>query len=454
MPVPATIDDFLALARKSNQLDNSRLDAYLAAERPTPLPAEPRKFAQQLIRDGVITVFQAEQFLQGKYKGFLLGGYRIVERIGQGGSGTVYYAEHAVMKRPVAVKVLPTPLAEDPEMLERFRLEARTAAALDHPNIVHVYDFRQEGALHFIVMEFIDGPDLQQVLGRHGALSIPLACEYARQAALGLQHAHEEGMVHRDIKPANLLVDATGTIKVLDMGLARYEQPGTDSLTERFNTKMVLGTADYLAPEQALNLHNTDARTDLYSLGATLYALLAGRPPFHDASIGQKLMFHQMKEPEPVTKYRPEVPAGLAALVARMLAKKPADRPESAAEVAEALAVWARQEPRPEVPTGLSGVALLKTGRTALPASARSGRVMEPRGVAPDTRSHQKDDTGSIELEEKSRRRPSMVAPLPDLTLQENGAWLRLGVLVGVVALVAGLAGGVVAFLLWGPRVG
>jgi eukaryotic-like serine/threonine-protein kinase len=287
MPVPATIDDFLALARKSNQLDNQGLEAYLAASRPTPLPTDPRKLAKQLIRDGVMTTFQAEQFLQGKYKGFMLGGYRIVERIGQGGSGTVYFAEHEVMKRPVAIKVLPTPLAEDPELLERFRLEARTAAILDHPNVVHVYDFRQEGTLNFIVMEFIDGPDLQQMITRRGPLSIGLACEYIRQAALGLQHAHEEGMVHRDIKPANLLVDPTGTVKVLDLGLARYEQAGADSLTERFNSKMVLGTADYLAPEQALNLHNTDARTDIYSLGATLYALLAGRPPFHEASIGQ-----------------------------------------------------------------------------------------------------------------------------------------------------------------------
>jgi eukaryotic-like serine/threonine-protein kinase len=452
MPVPATIDDFLALARKSNQLDNQGLEAYLAAERPKPLPADPRKFAQQLVRDGVLTVFQAEQFLQGKYKGFMLGGYRVVERIGQGGSGTVYFAEHEVMKRPVAIKVLPTPLAEDPEQLERFRLEARTASILDHPNVVHVYDFRQEGPLNFIVMEFIDGPDLQQMVGRLGALPIGLACEYVRQAALGLQHAHEEGMVHRDIKPANLLVDPAGTVKVLDLGLARYEQAGADSLTERFNTKMVLGTADYLAPEQALNLHNTDARTDIYSLGATLYTLLAGRPPFHEASIGQKLMYHQMKEPEPVTKFRPEVPAELAALVAKMLAKKPGDRVATAAAVAEALAAWAKQEPRPEVRQGQSGVGL-KTGRTASLMSGRSSRIVR-RDTAPETKSHMKDDTGSIELDDKARRRPSVVAPMPDLSMNQNGAWLRLSLLVGAVALFAGLAGGVVVFLLWGPRVG
>jgi eukaryotic-like serine/threonine-protein kinase len=451
MPVPATIDDFLALARKSKQLDNETLDAYLTASRPAPLPSEPRKFAQQLIRDGMMTVFQAEQFLQGKYKGFMLGGYRIVERLGQGGAGTVYLAEHEVMKRRVAIKVLPTPLAEDPEMLERFQLEARAASILDHHNVVHVYDFRQEGPLNFIVMEFIDGPDLQQMITRHGPLSVGLACEYIRQAGLGLQHAHEAGMIHRDIKPANLLVDATGTVKVLDLGLARYQAEGKDSLTEKFNNKMVLGTADYLAPEQALNLHNTDSRTDIYSLGATLYALLVGRPPFHEASIGQKLMWHQMKEPDLVTKHRPEVPPELAALVARMLAKKPDARPATGAEVAAALVPWARQEPRPEVRTGHSGVGLLKSGTTG--SQLTSGRI-SPSKPSAETRSHAQEDTGLIELQEKTRRRPAVVAPLDDLAMNNDGAWLRLSLLVGLVALVAGLAGGVVVFLLWGPTVG
>ncbi len=450
MPAPTTIDDFLAVARKSNQVDPSRLDSYLALPRLTPLPSEPRKFAQQLVRDGLLTVFQAEQFLQGKYKGFNLGGYRILERLGQGGTGTVYLAEHEVMRRPVAIKVLPTPLAEDRELLERFRLEARAAAVLDHPNVVHIYDFRQEGPLHFIVLEYIDGPDLQQMVSRKGPLPISLACEYIRQAALGLQHAHEAGLVHRDIKPANLLVDPTGTVKVLDLGLARYEK-GNDSLTERFNSRMVLGTADYLAPEQALNLHNTDSRTDIYSLGATLYTLLAGRPPFHEGSVGQKLMWHQMKQPDPVTKYRPEVPQELADLVNRMLAKKPEDRPATAALVAEELAVWAEQQPRPEVFSGVSGVGLLKTGRTA--SLGGSSRRL-PSTTAPDTVSHAQEDTGLIEFGESSRRRPTVRTAIPDLALRNEGDWVRLAILIGMVALFAGIAGGVVAFLLWGPSVG
>src|SRR5262245_14488435 len=343
MPAANTVSEFLEVARKSNQVDNQRLDAYVGQNREESLPQEPRKLAQQLIREGLMTVFQAEQFLLGKYKGFLLGGYRIIERLGSGGTGTVYLAEHEVMKRLVAIKVLPTPFAEDPELLERFRLEARAAAVLAHPNVVHVFDLRQEGQLHFIVMEYIDGPSLQQMISRRGPLHVGLACEYARQAAVGLQHAHEAGLVHRHVKPANLLVDPAGVVKVLDLGLARFQAVGPDSPTQKFNSKVVLGTADYLAPEQALDLHTVDARADVYGLGATLYSLLAGRPPFHEGSVGQKLMWHQLKAPEPVTHFRPEVPAGLEAVVARMLAKKPEDRYRDASEVAEALAPWAEQ---------------------------------------------------------------------------------------------------------------
>ena len=185
-----------------------------------------RELAALLVRDGVITGFQAEQFLLGKHRGFLLGGYRILERLGAGGTGTVYLAEHQVMKRRVALKVLPASYAADPAVLERFRREAQAVAALDHPNIVRAYDFRQEGQLHVLVMEYVNGPNLQEIVQRQGALPIPLACDYIRQAAIGLQHAHDAGLVHRDIKPANLLVDASGTVKLLDLGLRASRRKG------------------------------------------------------------------------------------------------------------------------------------------------------------------------------------------------------------------------------------
>src|SRR5262245_12587929 len=236
MPAPATNDDFLDLARKSQQIDVGRLEAYLDERRASDtLPPDPKKLAALLVREGLLTGFQAEQLLKGRYKGFVFAGYRILERIGSGGTGAVYLAEHEVMKRRVALKVLPAAFARDEAVLERFRREAQAAAALDHPNIVHAYDFRKEGAWHFLVLEYVDGPSLAEVLEQQGPLDVAVACDYARQAALGLHHAHEAGLVHRDVKPGNLLVDTQGTVKVLDLGLARFAPEGQPSLTRQFD---------------------------------------------------------------------------------------------------------------------------------------------------------------------------------------------------------------------------
>jgi serine/threonine protein kinase len=437
MAVPTTIDDFLDVARKSQQIDNTRLDEFL--QQRSDVPSEPKKLAALLIRKGLLTTFQAQQFLLGKHKGFTLGDYRVIERLGSGGTGMVYLAEHQVMKRRVALKVLPTPYAEDPALLERFRLEAQAAAALDHPNVVHVYDFRKEGPIYFIVMEYIDGPSLQQMLNRRGALSIGTACEYARQAALGLQHAHERGMVHRDVKPANLLVDSSETVKVLDLGLARYDVEGSESqVTEKFNSNTVLGTADYLSPEQALNLHDVDGRADLYSLGATLYALLAGKPPFHKGSIGQKLMWHQTKDPDPVTVHRPETPEELAALVAKMLAKKPEDRPSSAEEVAETLAAWA-EAPQPAVKPART---MLEIRLPSPSSSSRSGRLAPT--VEPDTTVLAHEDTAKIRPEEKKKESKKRAEKRAKGTPRPKQLWL----LLALAAAVGGAAVGLVSFLL------
>jgi serine/threonine protein kinase len=342
MPQPETCDDFLALARKSQQVDPGLLDAHVERLRQSgTLPPRPRKLARLLVREGVLTVFQAEQFLQGKWHGFTIGNYQIRERLGRGGNGAVYLAEHRTMRRRVALKVLPPSLAENPGTLARFHLEAQATAALDHPNIVRVYDFCQEGPLHYLVMEYVHGSTLQDLMTHEGPMEVGRAVGYVRQAALGLQHAHEAGMVHRDVKPANLLVDHGGTVKLLDLGLARYAPDGDDPLTRKYNKTHVLGTADYLAPEQALNLHNVDIRADVYSLGVTLYALLAGRPPFHEGTVTQKLMWHQLRDPQPLRRLRPDVPKALAAVIERMMAKEASGRYDVPAEAAEALAPWA-----------------------------------------------------------------------------------------------------------------
>jgi serine/threonine protein kinase len=338
MPAPSTTEEFLDLVRKSGVVEDKRLDAYLVRLRAAgPVPPEPAKAAGLLIRDGILTHFQAEQVLQGKWRRFTIGKYKVLERLGAGGMGSVYLCEHKLMRRRVAVKVLPTAKADDPSSLERFQREARCVAALDHINIVRAYDIDQDDKLHFLVMEFVDGSSLQEIIKKFGPMSVERAAHYMYQSALGLQHAHEKaGLVHRDIKPGNILVDRTGTVKILDMGLARFFHDEEDILTKKYDEN-VLGTADYLAPEQALDSHGVDIRADIYSLGATFYFCLTGRTPFTEGTVAQKLIWHQTRQPKPIRQIRPEVPEGLASLIEHMMSKDPAQRPQTPQEVADAL---------------------------------------------------------------------------------------------------------------------
>src|SRR5215471_5678198 len=332
MPAPTNVDEFLDLARKSGVVDDQRLDAYVQKLRAAgTLPTDLSKLAGLLIRDGLLTYFQAEQFLLGKWRRFTIGKYKVLERLGSGGMGSVYLCEHKFMRRRVAVKVLPAAKAEDPASLERFYREARAAAALDHPNIVRAYDIDQDENLHFLVMEYVDGASLQEIIKKFGPMNLLFACHYTRQAAIGLQHAHEAGLVHRDIKPGNLLVDRSGTMKVLDMGLARFFHDEEDILTKKYD-ESVLGTADYLAPEQALDSHSVDIRADIYSLGATFYFCLTGSPPFNEGTVAQKLIWHQTRQPKPIRTLRAEVPEGVAAIIDQMMSKDPAQRYQTPAE--------------------------------------------------------------------------------------------------------------------------
>ena len=215
---------------------------------------------------------------------------------------------------------------------------------LDHPNIADIYDLHQADETHFLVMEYIFGPDLEDLVRKVGPLHPERAAAYIRQAASGLQHAHEAGLVHRDIKPSNLLVNRTGTVKILDLGLVRIFQ-SDDGLTQGQNFRYVLGTLDYQAPEQAVNSHAVDIRADIYSLGGTLYYLLTGQPMFPEGTIAEKLTWHQRRQPRPISEYRADVPAGLAAVVDRMMAKSPSDRYQEPAEVVAALAEWDQGRP-------------------------------------------------------------------------------------------------------------
>jgi tRNA A-37 threonylcarbamoyl transferase component Bud32 len=281
--------------------------------------------------------------------------YRVLQVLGAGGMGTVYKADHQLMDRHVALKVIRRDLITDPGAVERFQREVKAAARLTHPNIVHAYDAEQAGDMHMLVMEFVEGKSLDRVVTEEGTLPVARACVYIRQAAMGLQHAFERGMVHRDIKPQNLMRTPEGTIKVLDFGLARFAResalaatpPGaTEGLQARRAsegsapltlTGSLMGTPDYMAPEQAANPHDADIRADIYSLGCTLYYLLSGRVPFPDANGLDKIMAHIERMPQPVTSFRGDVPGGLVGVMDRMMAKDPARRYQTPAEVVRAL---------------------------------------------------------------------------------------------------------------------
>jgi serine/threonine protein kinase len=341
MPAPATVAELLDLVQKSGVAEENRLKSYLEKlQQQTTLPPEPSKMAGILVRDGMLTYFQAEQLLQGKYKRFSLGKYKVLEKLGSGGMGTVFLCEHKLMKRRVAVKVLPTAKAQDEASLGRFYREAKAVAAVDHANIVRAYDIDQDENLHFLVMEYVDGTNLQDLVKKIGPIDPVRACHYTYGAAAGLQHASEIGLIHRDIKPGNILLDRSGVVKIIDMGLARLLHDTEDNLTKQYDEN-ILGTADYLSPEQAEDSHTVDIRSDIYSLGATLYFMLTGSQPFPEGTIPQKLIWHRSRQPKSVREIRPDVPAEVEAIVVKMMAKKPEDRYQTPADVMAALTPWA-----------------------------------------------------------------------------------------------------------------
>lgn len=337
----AVAQSFLDFVRRSRLVEEGQLDKFIANYRSAhgdQLPERQEALAEALIEAGLITDWQADKLLTGKHKGFILGKYKLLRHLGKGGMSQVYLAEHILMRVKRAIKVLPPNRVDDSTYLERFRIEARAAAKLDDPNIVRAYDIDQDGKNHFLVMEYVEGKDLHVLVKESGPLSYDVAADYIAQVARGLAHAHEMGLVHRDIKPANCLVDLNHTVKLLDMGLARLIDD-EESLTLD-NNENVLGTADYLAPEQALNSHQADSRADIYSLGCTLYYLLTGHPPYPEGSIAERLLKHQRDPAPSILKDRPDAPPTLVHICERMMAKNAAERQQSAADVAASLKEW------------------------------------------------------------------------------------------------------------------
>jgi serine/threonine protein kinase len=435
MPAPASVDELIALVSKSRVVDEKSLQDYLRQLRNgKSLPNSAGQLATSLIRAGLLSHFQAEQLMQGKWRGFFIGRYRVLEQLGAGGMGNVYLGEHAHMHRLVAIKVLPATLAKNPSALERFYREARAGAALDHPNIIRSYDIDKDERLHFMAMEYVDGASLQEIVKRHGPLTPLRAAHYTRQAALGLQHAHESGLVHRDIKPGNLLLDRAGTVKILDMGLARFLNDHTDNLTRKYDEN-VLGTADYFSPEQAVDSHTVDIRADIYSLGATFYFLLTGHAPFEEASMVQKLLYHQTKQPKSIKTFRPDVPDGILALIDQMMAKDPAKRPQRPVNVAEALQPFTRtpipppsDQEMPRLSPMVQRAVQSQAKETPAP-SASSTSTPPPTNRAAATINRPRQSSSSINIPAMPMPRPvntparPAAAPRPTRQQREALAW-------------------------------
>jgi serine/threonine protein kinase len=310
----------------------------IAAERRS---ADSDELARELVRGGKLTRFQAAAIYQGKADGLLLGNYLVLDKLAAGGMGQVFRARHRRMDRVVALKVLSKKVINAPGAIERFRREAKAAAILTHPNIVTAFDADEAGGMHFLVMEYVDGCDLSSLVKRNGPLAVPLAVDCVRQAARGLAYAHGKGIIHRDIKPANLLLDRLGTLKILDLGLARITGEVADSSgvpePDLTHTGNIMGTIDYMSPEQAMDSRQADARSDIYSLGCTLHYLLAGRPPYREDTVMKRLAAHQQAGIPNLSTSRSDVPAALQAIFERMLAKDPAARIQSMSEVDAAL---------------------------------------------------------------------------------------------------------------------
>jgi serine/threonine protein kinase len=433
-----------------------------------------RELAQELLHREWITAFQANQILQGKGQELQFGSFTLLERIGEGGMGQVYKARQRGLNRVVALKVIRRECLGNSKAVARFQREIRLAGQLAHPHIVRAYDADQVDGAYYIAMEFIDGVDLANFVKKHGPLNVSQACDYIRQAALGLQYAYERGLVHRDIKPANLLVTQRfekthassarvlrpnlndprggvirradfdfrwGMVKVLDLGLARWTDPDTGrSATQLTQLGSVMGTPEFIAPEQARDSHKIDIRADLYSLGCTLYFLLCGQVPFPNGSLTEKLMQHQLDVPESVSVVRRrrlmrkgtlpadgagiEVPFAIEEVVRRLMAKKPDDRHDTPAALAYDLSNLIDQ--------------LAKGTLPAAPRLDTSAVTEEVAAIPPEAPGA--DKSFDLKLESSTLLDKPIVAVKRQSKLATRGLRAKIAfVAVGMLAVLAGL---------------
>ncbi len=338
-----SVETLLAVLRRTQLLTPEQVNDI--ARELQPHYSDPYDLGQYLVEIDWLTPYQLQLLFGGRWDELTIGPYQIMAQLGEGGVGEVYKAWDTVKGREVALKVMRTQLAQRPDAERQFQRELEAVTRLSHPNVIKTYDAGQAGPVHYLAMEYVEGMDLDKFVRKAGPLPLEMACDYIRQAAQGLQHAHQLGLVHRDIKPANLFLlhpplppepgapqrrTPAPVVKIIDWGLARLTpaegQTAVAVADLEAEKGALIGTADYIAPEQARDASLVDIRADIYSLGCSLYYLLTGQPPFPGASLMQKILQHQEAEPPAVQALRPDVPEEVGAIVEKMLAKKPEDR--------------------------------------------------------------------------------------------------------------------------------
>ena len=327
--------DLLRLIRHSGVLSDRQFEEVRGKVRSGEYPRDSGALARRLIEERILTKFQADRLLRNKVHGLVVGRYVILDRLGAGARGRVFRAQHQLMGRMVALKVIAPQIASRASSIARFHREMRLIGRLDHPNVVRAFDADQIGDLLYIVMEYVPGRSLDHVVAERGSLSPSEVVNYMAQAALGLEHAHERGIVHRDVKPSNLLLSQEGQVKVLDLGLSALMEADKEA---SFATAagLVVGTVHFMSPEQCAAIE-IDCRSDLFSLGCTMYYLLTCQLPFPGDTLAECLALRIRGCQIPITDHRSDLSPRLVEVLDRLLARRPQDRFQTAGEAAAAL---------------------------------------------------------------------------------------------------------------------
>jgi serine/threonine-protein kinase len=360
--------DFVKVLRRSQILTDARVDEIRSKVLAGDYPFDADRLAKQLVVEGVLTDYQIARLLKNKPHGMAIGKYVILDKIGAGSMGRVYRARHQLMGREVALKIIAPELSANSRVVARFQREMKMVGRLDHPNVVRAFDADSLGSALYIVMEYVLGKSMGELFRARGPLPALEVCRYAAEAARGLGHAHEQGIVHRDVKPSNVLVGEDRRVRVLDLGLGVLLEADNQS---SFATAdgIAVGTIDYMSPEQACG-REVDGRSDLYSLGCTMYHVISGQRAFPGDSDVERLGKRINGDPQPLVELVRGLPASVSKVMERLLANKPKDRFQSAEEAADALeAVAGRRHPSTASGTSSATAAKSQAGVAAKPAA-------------------------------------------------------------------------------------